>query len=229
MRPGFTCILLLCLGAGCAARAPVIDKPPPRDEAVAASVGESRETPVTAPAAKPAQGVSTEAAAIKTPAAANKPATPWQQTLERIANADQLRQNAHYFPRLAWLSARWCSRDDRNVPVLFYNVDRTPTGFLNLHYGDRQGSGKRYNHVHIEGSYFDLWDEYDFSDYLKGEGGRRLEKRSDDEFALVYVFAEKPRRDRYDRQVFLDFTARRAREVGADDHLLAPRVFIKCD
>lgn len=227
--------MLFCLGVGCASGPPAPD-PVSQSEPAAALPktvkSDSRaHTPETeaAPAQKSVPSSAAEIAKIE-PAPAPKPAkSPWQKKLDRIASNEQLRQDAHYFPSLEWLSARWCRRGDTAEPALFYNIERTPTGFLNLIYGDRNGTGKRYNHVHIEGSFFDLWDEFGFGEYLKGEGGRRLEKKSDTEFALVYIFDEKPRTDRYDRQVFLDYTARRARETGRGDHLENPRVYVKCD
>ena len=105
---------------------------------------------------------------------------------------------------------------------------RTPTGFLNLAYGDPRGTDKYYHHVHVSGRYFDLWDGFAFGKYLKDQGGRRLEKRSDDEFALVYLFDEKPERDRYDKQVLIDYATRRAAEVKPRDHIESPEVFVKC-
>ena len=165
-------IALLCLGIGCASR-PSPPAPVPQPDPVAAQSRTVKPAapPVkpkaeTAPAKKPAAVSDEEVAKVK-PAPAPKPeADPWQKTLDRIASGEQLRQDAHYFPRLEWLSARWCRRGNAGEPALFYNVRRTPTGFLNLIYGDRDGVGKRYNHVHIDGSYFDLWDEFGFGEYL---------------------------------------------------------------
>ncbi len=226
-------VFLFCLGVGCAARAPAPVSEPGQVAAPTQSEKSATQSlppePEAAPVKKSVPAPAPEVAKIKPPPAPKPEKSPWRKKLDRVASPERLRRDAHYFPSLEWLSARWCRRGNTDEPALFYNVERTPTGFLNLIYGDRNGIGKRYNHVHIDGSYFDLWDEFDFGEYLKGEGGRRLEKKSDNEFALVYIFDEKPQRDRYDKQVFLDFTARRAREIGPGDHLKNPRVYVKCE
>lgn len=154
----------------------------------------------------------------------------WLKTLDEFAGQQQLQLNAKKFPQIAWLSARWCLQGDNSgIPALFYKVGQTPTGFLDLSYADPDGSDKHYQHVFVTGSYYDLWDGFGFGEYLKDQGGRRLEKISEHKFALVYIFDEKPQRDRYDQQVLIDYASHRASEIGAADHIGQPKIYSRCD
>jgi hypothetical protein len=150
----------------------------------------------------------------------------WKKRLDLYATEKWLTNKAHKYPKLSWLSSRWCLKgSDSKIPANYYDVDQNGIGGLEIHYADIDVPIKHYTHVHITGNYFDLSDR---SRRVKsigftGESDRRLEKISDKEFTLLYKlkgWQNQPGSGNWTKEQKIEFAASQGQK---------PEVFVKCE
>jgi len=157
----------------------------------------------------------------------------WEKRLDLYATEKRPTRNAHKYPKLSWISSRWCLKGSGSkIPASYYNVEQTGIGgSLKIHYRDIDVKAKLYTHVEINGNYYDLWDGSGYSWNLLDERGRRLEKISDEEFALVYIFKgpRLPKDFGGNKEKMKKFAIREGQQVGPEKHIKNPQVFVKCD
>ena len=158
----------------------------------------------------------------------------WKGILRRHGNKRTLMFTAHRFPELTWLSSRWCLKGGNSILLdIFYHVQKIyyhgkkKLG-ISIRYWDPDVYGKRYTYVHVHGIYYDLWDGSTHITFLRDEAGRRLEKRSNNEIALVYKFKGVAPKNKTDDEAIATYAKLRASEVGPANHIKNPDVYIKC-
>ena len=161
----------------------------------------------------------------------------WDKRLDKYATKEELTRDADKYPKISWLSSRWCLKgSNSNKPVNFYNVTQTGIGSLNIDYNDIDVDFKQFTHVKITGNYYDLWDGSGYSQDLRDEHGRRLVKYSDEEFSLVYKF-KRAYGEKYYSKIsnrwsdagIEKYTKGRALEIGPEQHIKNPEVYVKCE
>lgn len=165
----------------------------------------------------------------------------WQKRLNEMATRKLLTRNADKYPKLSWLSSKWCLKgSDSKIPVNYYKVRKTGIGSLSIDYHDIDVEFKSFTHVEIIGKYYDLWDGGGYSEDLQDEQGRRLEKHSDREFSLVYRFKDRsfgyagdylgggaiP--GSWSNEKVRKYAKGKALELSPEQYIKNPEVYVKC-
>lgn len=160
----------------------------------------------------------------------------WTEELDSNATQKKLTRYSHKYPKLSWLSSRWCLKGSGSkTPAIYFNIGQTYEESLKIQFSDIDFPRKRfvstqfkYTHVKISGNYYNLWSKnmiFAGDRVVHEEEGRRLKKISDKEFALVYIFkglrVPKPPNEA--------FMAREGQKVGPEQHIKNPKVYVKCE
>ena len=158
----------------------------------------------------------------------------WKRQLDKYATEMRLMKNADKFSKLAWLSSRWCLKNNTSkIPNNYYNVDQI-NGKLNISYGEIGRMVKAYTHFEINGNYFDLWDASGSGPRDENKPGRRLKKISNKEVALMYIFEGNRLPGHYnswtrDKKKMKNFMVTEASKIGPEDYIKNPQVYVKCE
>lgn len=155
-----------------------------------------------------------------------------KKRLRRLTGKNSLTRNADKFPKFTWLAATWCLKgSDSKIPVNFYRVGQNGLKRLEITYVDYVDPYHAlfFGHAEIIGNYFDLFLTTWSHGGKRKEGGRRLEKISDEEFALVYRYDEYHKLSRSRPDDGRKYLRAEALKIRPDKHFKNPEVYVKCE